>query len=178
MSDIILYPDPRLRQRCEPVTSFESPAPKALSAIWSQMYHAMKAAGGIGLAASQLGIMRRIIVIACDGTFPDDSVVMINPVVLPLPGARRVTMVEGCLSMPGIEGPVARSDRIGVAWQDERGCRHTADLNGVHARVVQHEVDHLNRILFTDRISHRNQKVMGWDARAEERREIAAQIPR
>lgn len=162
MTEIVKYPDPRLRQRCEPVISFDSPAPKALSAIHSQMYLAMKAAGGIGLAAPQLGIMRRIIVIACDGTFPDDSVMMINPLVAIPFKTRSSTIVEGCLSLPGVEGPVSRPESIIVRFQDLWGKLRFIELSGIHARVVQHEVDHLNGVLFIDRMSKRNLAAISW----------------
>lgn len=163
MSDIIKYPDPRLRQRCEPITSFDSPAPKALSAYWSELYFAMKAAGGIGLAGPQLGIMKRIVVVAMEvGNFPDDSLVMINPLIsIPLK-TRSETMVEGCLSLPGVEGPVSRAAQIRVDFCDVFGTRRTMEADGVLARCIQHEVDHLNGVLFTDRMSKRNLAAVSW----------------
>lgn len=177
MNEIIQYPDPRLRQRCEEVSDFASPAPKALSALWSQMYSTMKAAGGAGIAGPQIGVMRRVIVIAReDETFPADSVMMINPVITQLATARRITMEEGCLSMPGVRGPVTRPDSISVAFRDEWGRSYHITCGGGLARVIQHEVDHLDGILFVDRMSKRNQKALGWDAGVEAR-EITARAP-
>ncbi len=110
------------------------------------MLRIMKQANGVGLAAPQIGVLQRIIVIAPHGVKPQ---ALINPVIVESAG--EVEMEEGCLSIPGLYGNVTRPESVVVEAMDRRGREFTYELEGMPARVVQHEIDHLNGILFIDK---------------------------
>lgn len=161
--NIIKYPDPILRQKCALITDFGSGTctTKWLNYLWTQMYYTMMDAGGIGLAAPQVGRSIQLCVINLGGNKP---LHMINPMVSWRVGVPLVTLEEGCLSLPGIKGLVARPDEIRVSYQDEWGYNTTLCCNGLLARVIQHEQDHLHGVLFIDRMSKKNLKALGdWE---------------
>ena len=160
---IVHYNDPVLRAPGEKVTAFDA----ALGKLAHEMVETMHEAGGIGLAAQQIGRALQLCVVDlrdADATFnwqldgarpPLDlfmPLVLANPVVEVRPGTPETVYEEGCLSFPKIRADVSRRDSIAVTFQDERGVPHTLLADGLLARCIQHEVDHLNGVLFIDRM--------------------------
>jgi peptide deformylase len=125
---------------CEPVEQFDS----ELRDLVNEMLILMRANNGIGLAAPQVGIVKRLFV--CE--LEDHAVCIINPRMRNAKG--RSEMVEGCLSLPGVHVNVTRSDQILVRCFDLSGRRRRFKISGLWARVVQHELDHLNGLLICD----------------------------
>ena len=145
---IVKYPDPVLSKRGADVTEFGPELAQFVEEMWASMY----AAHGIGLAAPQIGVSKRITVI--DVTFkerPDERVVLINPEVIEREGKQFEE--EGCLSLPEIREKVQRAARVKVRAQDVNGEFFEAEGTELLARAMQHEIDHLDGILFIDRIS-------------------------
>jgi peptide deformylase len=140
---VVKIPAPVLRQRALALTKVSR---KTLLLI-DQMSRIMRMANGIGLAAPQLGILSRVIVIAPDGMKPS---ALINPRVVKAEGS--VVGEEGCLSIPGLYGDVTRPEFVEVEAMDRKGRMMTLELEGLPARVVQHEIDHLDGILFIDKV--------------------------
>jgi peptide deformylase len=145
------YGDPILRRRASEVRVFDEHLRKEAEA----MVDAMQYESGVGLAAPQVGIEKRLLV-ALQMETPEDSdadpMVMVNAEIV---GRSPETWVfeEGCLSIPGIRGDVTRPERITVRYQDVDGTAHMIDIEGMFARVVQHEIDHLDGKLFIDYLS-------------------------
>ena len=146
--------DPRLRVVAEPVRDFGSPR---LLAFIEEMWMLMARYGGIGLAAPQVGVSERIIVFGMDAhprfaeLAPVPRTVLINPLITPI-DTERVYGWEGCLSVPGMRGYVPRYHRIRYQGQDTHGNAVDQTVEGYHARVVQHECDHLDGILYPQRM--------------------------
>ena len=111
------------------------------------LFETMDAARGVGLAANQVGVARRIAVVDADG----DRFAMIDPVIVEAEGG--ATAEEGCLSIPDIYGDVTRPERIVLEALDQEGIRYRKDATGLKARAIQHEIDHLDGILFLDHLS-------------------------
>jgi peptide deformylase len=111
------------------------------------LYETMDAARGVGLAANQVGVAKRVAVVDADG----DRFVMINPTIIETEG--RATAEEGCLSIPEIYGDVTRPDRVVIEALDLEGNVYRKDALGLKARAIQHEIDHLDGILFLDHLS-------------------------
>jgi peptide deformylase len=111
------------------------------------MLETMDAAKGIGLAATQVGVVRRVAVVDVDG----DRFAMIDPRIVESEG--RATAEEGCLSIPEIYGDVTRPDRVVIEALDADGNRYRKEATGLKARAIQHEIDHLDGILFLDHLS-------------------------
>ncbi|MCU0760583.1 MAG: peptide deformylase [Steroidobacteraceae bacterium] len=143
---ILEYPDPRLRTRATPVTVFDA----ALSALVDDLFETMYAAPGIGLAASQVNVHKRLIVIDVSENH-DAPRVFVNPEILSKEGA--AVGEEGCLSVPNIFDKVPRAQRIRVRSQDRTGAVVEEDLEGLLAVCLQHEMDHLEGKLFVDYLS-------------------------
>jgi peptide deformylase len=140
---ILLFGDPLLRQTAKPVTVFH----KKLHAVIDSIAETLNARDdGAALAATQVGIMKRIIVIDYLGEYLE----LINPEILEAGGEE--TDFEGCLSYPGYTGRVPRSATVKVKYFDRNGKEHLIERNGRFARCIQHEVDHLNGILYIDRM--------------------------
>lgn len=159
LTPILIHPDRRLRLTAEPVTAFD----EALGTLTDAMFATMYAARGIGLAATQVNIHKRIVVMDIVKTSADpDSIedtpperekhVLVNPEVLACSEETK-EHEEGCLSLPGQYTSVRRPAQIHFAWQDIAGNRHEADADGLLAVCIQHEIDHLDGVLFIDRIS-------------------------
>ena len=151
---LITLPDPRLRQPATPVV-FGPDGPDLARAYLQRlvvaMVDAMAQHDGIGLAAPQLGQMVRVIVVQA-GVAGHGPRVCFNPRVERTEGAPVLGM-EGCLSVPNTGRMVARAPRVTVAYQDAEGIAGTVDARGLYARVLQHEIDHLDGILFVDRLA-------------------------
>jgi peptide deformylase len=143
---ILEFPDPRLRTRAEPVTRFDA----ALGTLIDDMLETMYAAPGIGLAATQVDVHKRLIVIDISEEH-NEPLVLINPEILAREGEAQTE--EGCLSVPGIFDEVKRAARVRVRAQDRNGERFEGDYEGVLAVCVQHEMDHLEGRLFVDYLS-------------------------
>lgn len=141
---------PILRSRAAKVPGIT----KAWRKLVKDMAATMESADGVGLAAPQVDVSRRIIVVKIKGGGRKVTILaMFNPEILTWSEESSV-MEEGCLSLPGLFLPVRRSVNITVRFWDERGETHTLKLSGLNARVVQHEVDHLDGILITDRAAN------------------------
>jgi peptide deformylase len=160
---IVHYNEPILRVKGEKVTAFDA----ALTRLANEMVETMHEAGGIGLAAQQIGRALQLCVVdlresdaefnwAIDGARPPLDLfmpmVIANPQVAIVKGTPETVFEEGCLSFPKIRGDVVRPDAIEVKFQDQNGVPHTLKCDGLFARCIQHEVDHLNGVLFIDRM--------------------------
>ena len=143
---ILEYPDPRLRTKAQPVVEFDA----ALGQLIDDMLATMYAAPGIGLAATQVDVHRRLIVIDVSDE-RNEPRVFINPEILSREGA--ATSEEGCLSVPGIFDDVQRAARVRARFQDRTGAVIEQDLEGVLSVCLQHEMDHLDGKLFVDYLS-------------------------
>lgn len=143
---ILEFPDPRLRTRAQPVTRFDS----ELGQLIDDMFESMYAAPGIGLAATQVDVHQRVIVIDISEE-RNTPLVFINPEILAREGA--AASEEGCLSVPGIFEDVERAAKIRVRAHDRSGAVYEQDYEGVLAVCVQHEMDHLEGKLFVDYLS-------------------------
>lgn len=139
------YPDPILKKKAEPLTEF---GPKEQK-LFDDMIETMHVEDGVGLAAPQIGVSKRIL-IACPTAKEGEEYVIVNPEILESSG--REIGPEGCLSLPGITGDVARFKKIKLRFQDRFGKAMTADLKDFFARVIQHEIDHLDGVLLIDRL--------------------------
>jgi peptide deformylase len=145
------YGDPALRSRARPVEVFDD----ALAEEVQRMGQLMDDAIGIGLAATQLGVMHRVLVYKVE---PDSPLgVLVNPEI-EWRGEEIESMEEGCLSLPGVGVEVERPVHVRVRAQDERGAPLTIEASGLEARVIQHEVDHLDGVLILDRTSREQRK--------------------
>jgi peptide deformylase len=153
-----------LRKKGEKITTFDS----ALARRAAEMIEAMHEAGGIGLAAQQVGRAEQICVVdlrSSDAKFdwtldgksqpPRDlmmPLVLVNPRVTAAPDTPENVYEEGCLSFPEIRGDVSRPEAVTAQYKDEHGVPHVITANGLLARCIQHEADHLHGILFIDRM--------------------------
>ena len=151
MSDlkIVYHPHPALRWKSKDVTRIDS----QLKDWVGQMFELMYQARGIGLAANQVALPYRLFVVnpTGDPDEPDQEQVFINPQIVKRNGSE--DSEEGCLSLPEIYGPVTRAERITVEAFDLDGRDFSMELSGLPARVVQHENDHLDGVMFTDRVT-------------------------
>ena len=138
-----LLGSPVLRQRSAEVVSVDDDARRLVD----DLFETMDAARGIGLAANQVGVARRIAVVDADG----DRFAMIDPVIVETEGL--ASAEEGCLSIPDIYGDVTRPERVVVEALDQQGNRYRREATGLKARAIQHEIDHLDGILFLDHLS-------------------------
>ncbi|WP_213990084.1 peptide deformylase [Sodalis sp. dw_96] len=151
---LIYEPDPLLRAKALAVTAFGAD----LQELADNMARVMRQEKGVGLAAPQLGVLRRVIVVEVaqaierdgDSIDPLPLTVLINPEISPV-GNDKSEGWEGCLSIPGYRGYVERWQHIAYTAQDINGRPLQGRASGFHARIIQHEVDHLNGILYTDR---------------------------
>ena len=148
---ILVYPDPFLRGTAELVRDVH-----AIETDAEKMVRMMYDNRGVGLAAPQVGIARRLVVINATGE-PGNERVLVNPEIVERRG--EVVEVEGCLSVPGIEGKVRRAGWVKVRARDIDGSEVEIESDGLFARAIQHELDHLDGVLFIDRLGMA-QKVM------------------
>ena len=163
---VIRMGHPVLRRVAEPVTRFDT---RELHALVEDLWDTMHASGGIGIAAPQIAVARRVVVFGlgergdeagCGRSAPIPPTVLVNPVIEPLAD----TMAEGweaCLSVPGLRGVVPRYTRIRYTGFDAFGGRIERVVDDYHARVVQHECDHLDGVLYPSRI--RDMSTFGFD---------------
>ncbi len=145
--EIVKYGDPRLRKVCKTVKDFS-----VLTDIVTNMYDSMYEAEGIGLAANQIGIDLNLFII--DITHADEvtkSAEFVNGKIVDSHGES--TISEGCLSIPGVEFEIKRPEFIILQYQKIDGSKHEQEFDGLYARVIQHEIDHLNGKLIIDHVS-------------------------
>ncbi|MCP8970187.1 peptide deformylase [Ectobacillus ponti] len=142
---IVEHPNEVLETPCERVLNFD----KALTKLLNDMHETMLAADGVGLAAPQVGVLKQVAVVDVD----DDHgrIDLVNPQILESRGEQ--TGPEGCLSFPGLYGDVPRADYIKVRAQNRRGKTFVLEARGFLARAIQHEIDHLNGVLFTSKVT-------------------------
>ncbi|MBI5692427.1 MAG: peptide deformylase [Verrucomicrobia bacterium] len=185
---IVHYNDAVLRTKGEKVITFDP----ALARLADEMVDTMHDAGGIGLAAQQVGRALQLCVVDlreadADFTYELDGrqppldlfmpMVIANPVVSVAAGTPAVAGEEGCLSFPKIRGDIVRPDAIRVRFQDEKGLGHDLTCTGLFARCIQHEVDHLNGVLFIDRMDKKTRAGLDEAIKALARETKAAGRP-
>jgi peptide deformylase len=149
--EIVTLPDPVLRRKAKPVTRFDD----SLQTLIEDMIETMRQAPGVGLAAPQVGVSERVIVVEyAENEEAEDApkklYVVVNPEIKQLSPETEVG-VEGCLSVPGLLGEVERSLEVRIKGLTRRGQPVRIKAKGWMARIFQHEIDHLNGIVFTDR---------------------------
>ncbi len=142
---IVYYPDPVLQRRADAVDL----AWDGLADFCASMLETMEAAQGVGLAGPQVGRALRLFV-AAESAEAKDGDVFINPKIEPF--GPIVTTEEGCLSLPGIRAEIARPEFVRAWWIDPGGGEHEAEFDGLLSRIVQHEYDHLDGVLFFERM--------------------------
>ena len=147
LRELRIYGDPVLGSRAEEISRFDA----GLRALASDMLETMDKAGGVGLAANQVGILKRIFVYACSHTQSGLRGALVNPVWTPV-GEQQQTGPEGCLSIPGISAETTRFNQVFVSGQDIEGRPVSMVASGLMARCIQHETDHLDGVLFLQRL--------------------------
>ena len=155
--------DPLLYRKAEPVKSFNTPE---LDALIADMFDTMAALNGAGLAAPQIGVSQRVVIFSVESNprYPEvepvPSTVLINPILTHL-GEEIEEGWEGCLSVPGLRGLVTRYKNLRYTGFDQHGTPIDRTVSGFHARVVQHECDHLDGILYPMRL--RDIRLLGFE---------------
>lgn len=142
---IRIYPDPVLREPARPVGAVDDDVRKLIA----DMGETMRAAPGVGLAAPQVGVQRRVLVYAMSEE--DDVIGLVDPEIVER-GDETITEDEGCLSIPGLAYPTPRAQRVLVRALDADGNPVVIDAVDMEARILQHEIDHLDGVLFIERI--------------------------
>lgn len=143
---IVCHPSEILEKSCERVTLFD----EALGSLLDDMRETMIQAEGVGLAAPQIGVGKQIAIVDTGEEYGDEYIELINPVIVQASGSE--TDVEGCLSFPGLYGKVPRYRRVVVKAMDRYGQAFSISAEGFLARALQHEIDHLQGILFTTKV--------------------------
>jgi peptide deformylase len=152
--EILQMGDPLLYQRSEEITDFDTPE---LHGLIKDMFETMADSDGAGLAAPQIGVLQRLLIFSVESNprYPDAETVprtiLINPEIEVLDDEREFGW-EGCLSIPGMRGVVSRPSYIRYSGYNEQGEKFSREVRGFHARVVQHECDHLDGVLYPMRI--------------------------
>lgn len=173
---IVTYDDEVLRKEAKAVKKNS----REIQALIDDMFDTMYNSDGVGLAAPQVGKLLRIFVVDADPMIEDEDnesrrgpVAMINPEII-FQGGQKVDMDEGCLSIPGINAAVTRPEKIVVSYLDRDFKEQELEIDGWWARVIQHEADHLNGILFLDHLSIFKRKLLASKLKeiAEGRAEI------
>lgn len=164
LREIIAYPDPILRKRSEVVEEIGEDLKKLVNDMTETMY----ASSGIGLAAIQIGVPKRVIVVNAG----EGLVVLINPEIEAAEGETR--MEEGCLCLPGVMVEVKRHEKVTVSGLSETGEAITLHAEGLLARALQHEIDHLEGVLIVDKVSKLKRELLTSSLRKEARERSAA----
>ena len=162
-----IYGDPVLREKAKEVRAFD----ESLHALVADLFDTMTAYNGVGLAANQVGVAQRVFVVDVpreDGTH--DRFAVVNPVLDQRTGKEKSE--EGCLSMPGILADVDRAKKLRLRAQDEHGKPFELVAEGYLARAIQHETDHLDGVLFTDRLGPLKKQFLRRDLDALARGEV------
>lgn len=147
--EIVIFPHPTLRKVCDPVHTFDA----ELRQLVEEMYEAMHRAPGVGLSAPQVDVPRRVLVVDISiGQDPGSRRTLVNPEILATNGPT-VAMDEGCLSFPGMSIEIVRPEGVRVRFQTVEGEPVEEEASGLLARVYQHEIDHLDGVLYFDHLS-------------------------
>lgn len=152
---VLSVPDPRLKIKAQPIEKVDLPARLLMDDLLETMY----ATEGVGLAATQVGIHQRIIVVDGSETDKPEPLKLGNPELLWI-SEESAPMPEACLSIPGQYADVQRFTRIKFRYLDEHNAMIEREAGGLLAQVIQHEIDHLNGILFIDRLSSLKQDIL------------------
>ena len=153
---ILLHPDPRLKKACEPVLNVDSKIQKLANSMIKTMYDAP----GVGLAAPQVASMVRLFVMDCtDSEAEDHPLVLINPQITWISEDLNVHS-EGCLSLPELFDDVERPSQVRMSFLDIQGKVHEQQFDGLWATCAQHELDHLNGVLFIDHLTRMKRSMM------------------
>jgi peptide deformylase len=146
--EILVWPNPVLKQKARPVAKVDD----SVRTLIKDMFESMYAADGVGLAASQIGVLKNVIVLDTTPRQPSSkAVAMVNPEILTLEG--KCSFKEGCLSVPGEAEEVERAAIVTARYLDEEGTERTITADGLLAIAIQHECDHLKGVMFVDHIS-------------------------
>ena len=165
--EIVKYGHPILREVAKPITRLSAETRELIQ----RMKRIMRDAHGLGLAAPQVGVSTRIIVY--DALGGEGIQVLINPKILTKRG-EQLEPVEGCLSIPGLQGTVSRAKEVRVKGFDERNRPVSRRAMDLEARVIQHEIDHLDGILFIDKV---DQATLAWAIGSEDDEELTEESP-
>ncbi len=165
--DIHILGSPVLRQRAEEIPAVDDD----VRALVDDMFDTMAAASGVGLAANQIGVARRVAVINADG----QTFAMINPRLVEADG--RDTKEEGCLSIPDAFAEVSRPERVVLEALDEDGQPFRMEASALVARAIQHEIDHLDGVLFIDHLSPLKRQLLVSRWKKEHRNEPLTRTP-
>jgi peptide deformylase len=142
---ILIHPDPRLKKLCEPVAEITV----EIRQLAADMLETMYAAPGIGLAAPQVGVTKRVIVMDCIKDGPPEPIALVNPEIV-WASEDQTVYEEGCLSIPEVYNDITRPAEVTVRWTDLDGKTQERQFSGLSATCVQHEIDHLDGKLFID----------------------------
>ncbi|MCF6371161.1 peptide deformylase [Rhizobium halophilum] len=144
--DILVHPHPSLRAISSPVTVFGDD----LVTFASVMFEMMRKRGGVGLAANQVGIRKRVVVVDLSKHMRSEPpIVLVNPVIVKR-SLKKATFTEGCLSLPGVMMEVSRPSKVTVIYSDVSGVETAIKAEGILAACLQHEIDHLDGVLISD----------------------------
>ncbi len=147
IKDIVLFGNPVLRRKAQEIKKID----KEIEKIIRDLKHTLKAEGGVGLAANQIGVLKRVIVLHEIKEGEEGKIFpLINPEIVKMEGEQRDD--EGCLSFPALYIPITRAEKVRVIYMNEEGKPVEKEFTGLLARAIQHELDHLNGILFIDRV--------------------------
>jgi peptide deformylase len=165
MLDIYTLGEEVLREKAQPVKKFDS----AVAILVDAMFDTMEEGDGIGLAGPQIGVSQRIFVV--DTRHPDERMAFINPEIVET-SHEQGAYEEGCLSIPGMYYDIVRPQSVTIQAQDVTGKSFTVKASGLFARVIQHEYDHLNGVLFIDRMEQeaRDSLVASYERRRKKRK--------
>ncbi|AUI66776.1 MULTISPECIES: peptide deformylase [Glaesserella] len=144
--DVLIYPDDNLAKVCQPVETVDA----ELNTFIDNMFETMYQHEGIGLAAPQVNVLKRVVTIDIEGD-KTNQIVLINPEIIESSGETGIE--EGCLSIPGCRALVPRKEKLTVKALNRDGKEFTLEADGLLAICIQHEIDHLNGVLFVDHIS-------------------------
>lgn len=164
LREIITYPNPILRKKSEPVEEGDEEIKQLVEDMIETMYDSR----GIGLAAIQIGVLKRVIVVNVE----ERMIAMLNPEILEDEG--EIQMEEGCLCLPGVMVEVKRSEKIKVKGLNENGEEIVINAEGLLAKALQHEIDHLDGILIIDKVSRIKRELLTSKLRKEARERTAA----
>jgi peptide deformylase len=156
LREILFVPDPRLKKECAPVEEVND----EIKTLLDDMLETMYAAPGIGLAAPQIGVMKRVVVMdVSDDKDTPEPLKLINPEII-WESEETSVYQEGCLSIPEQYADIERPAEVGMRYMDENGETHEIEADGLLATCIQHEIDHLDGILFTDYLSALKRNMM------------------
>jgi len=167
---IITVPNPILRQKSKPVSTIDEELLRLIEGM-TDLLENQKDPQGAGLSAVQVGVLKRVFV----ARIREKILPFINPDILKF-SKEKITFLEGCLSIPDLYGHVIRPAKITLQYQNPKGKMLIENYTGLAARIIQHEVDHLNGILFIDHVHAQNQKIYKFLGKDEKGRDKFAEV--